>query len=160
MSFSLRLLLCLCVACGGDDSDHHQHHVDAGPAASGDGGQGLQGDTYLAGLEKVSTDGHFRVALVESTPIPQDLTFYTWTVEVRDAQGSVLDQASVVAEPTMPEHGHGTFPVTTPGVATGEIGRFTLTDMDLFMAGTWQIELRVTHSEVTDTVFFYFTLDS
>jgi len=160
MSLSLRLLLCLCVACGADDSDHHHHHGGGGPSGSGDAGQGLPGDTYIAGMEKASTDGHFRVALVESTPIPQDLTLYTWTVEVRDAQGAVLDGASLVAEPTMPDHGHGTFPVTTPGVATDETGRFTLSDMDLFMAGTWRVEIRITHSDLTDTVFFYFTLDS
>ena len=163
MTCNLRLMLCLsvlCLACG-DDHDHeghHHHHSGPGPAV--DAGSGLQGDEYIAGMEKVSTDGHFRVALIESTPIPQDLTLYTWVLEVRDADGQPIDGASVVAEPTMPDHGHGTFPITTPGVAADGVGRFTLTDMDLFMAGVWQIELRITVGDVSDTAFFHFVLDS
>ena len=163
MTCNLRLMLCLsvlCLACG-DDHDHEgHHHADAGSGPAVDAGSALQGDEYIAGMEKVSTDGHFRVALVESTPIPQDLTLYTWVLEVRDADGQPIDGASVVAEPTMPDHGHGTFPITTPGVAADGVGRFTLTDMDLFMAGVWQIELRITAGDVSDTAFFHFVLDS
>ena len=161
MNFTFRLLLCLsvlCIACG----DHHEggHHAHAGIRLAADAGTGLQGDEYLAGMEKVTTDGHFRVALIESTPIPQDLTLYTWTIEVRSADGQPLDGATVVAEPTMPDHGHGTFPITTPGVAADGVGRFTLTDMDLFMAGVWQVELRISVGELSDTAFFHFVLDS
>ena len=111
MTWNLRLLVCLSavlVACG-DDHDHEgDDHADAGPISTIDAGPG-PGDEYIAGMEKVSSEGHFRVALVESTPIPQDLTLYTWVLEVRDADGQPLDGASVVAEPTMPDHGHGTF---------------------------------------------------
>ena len=163
MTWNLRLLVCLSavlVACG-DDHDHEgDDHADAGPTSTIDAGPGLQGDEYIAGMEKVSSEGHFRVALIESTPIPQDLTLYTWVLEVRDADGQPIDGASVVAEPTMPDHGHGTFPITTPGVTAEGVGRFTLTDMDLFMAGVWQIELRITAGDVSDTAFFHFVLDS
>lgn len=148
------------IACGNDHDHDGDDHADAGPVSTADAGTALQGDEYIAGMEKVSTDGHFRIALVESTPIPQDLTLYTWVLEVRDADGQPIDGASVVAEPTMPDHGHGTFPITTPGVASDGVGRFTLTDMDLFMAGVWQIELRITAGELNDTVFFHFVLDS
>ena len=163
MTCTLRLMLCLgvlCMACGADHDHEGHQHAGAHPSSAADAGAGLQGDEYLAGMEKASTDGHFRIALIESTPIPQDLTLYTWTIEVRDANGQPLDGATVVAEPTMPDHGHGTFPITTPGVAAEEVGRFTLTDMDLFMAGVWQIELRISAGELSDTAFFHFVLDS
>jgi hypothetical protein len=79
-------------------------------------------------------------------------------MEVRDAQGQPISDATLEAEPFMPEHGHGTFPRVTEGVACGEPGQFTLSDLDLFMAGTWKIELRVSAGELSDTVFYYFTL--
>jgi hypothetical protein len=59
----------------------------------------------------------------------------------------------------MPEHGHGTFPRTTDGVPNGQPGQFTLSDLDLFMAGTWKVELRIAAGDLSDTVFYYFTLD-
>ena len=54
----------------------------------------------------------------------------------------------------------GTFPITTPGVAAEGVGRFTLSDMDLFMAGVWRVELRVSAGDLTDTIRFHFALDS
>ena len=40
------------------------------------------------------------------------------------------------------------------------VGRFTLSDMDLFMAGVWRVELRVSAGDLTDTIRFHFALDS
>jgi hypothetical protein len=131
---------------------------DAG-GEPGDAGEQLVGDDYSAGMEKTSQNGHFRLALMSSDPIPQDLTDYTWVMELRDAQGEAIDGATLVAEPFMPEHGHGTFPRTTDGVPNGQPGQFTLSDLDLFMAGTWKVELRIAAGDLSDTVFYYFTLD-
>ena len=145
---------------GSRDSDAgHAPHNDAGHTPQRDAGSGLPGDVYIAGMEKGSTEGHFKVALISSDPIPQDLTLYTWVVELRDAAGTPLENASVIAEPTMPDHGHGTFPATTAGEAGDSTGQFVLRDMDLFMAGTWQIELRIEQGGNSDTVFFHFYLE-
>jgi hypothetical protein len=130
---------------------------DAGPLA--DGGT-PEPDDYRAGMVKRTSAGLFRVVLVSSDPIPQDLTEYTWEIEVQDAQGNALNDATLVAEPRMLEHGHGTFPAVTEGVPTGETGRFTLADMDLFMAGVWRIELRINNASDGDFVYFFFLLDS
>ncbi len=138
----------------------HASHNDVGHTPQTDAGSGMPGDLYVAGMEKVSTDGHFKVALISSDPIPQDLTLYTWVVELRDADGTPIEGGAVVAEPTMPDHGHGTFPATTTGEANDQPGQFVLRDMDLFMAGTWQIELDVSQGDTQDTVFFAFVLDS
>jgi hypothetical protein len=166
MRFSFLWVALLCVACGADherDDDNHQT-ADAGvgvdDGAGVDAGSGLSADVYVAGMEQVGADGVFRVALIDSSPIPQDLTLYTWLIEVRDADGNPVEGAAVVAEPTMPDHGHGTFPITTPGVAAEGVGRFTLSDMDLFMAGVWRVELRVSAGDLTDTIRFHFALDS
>ncbi len=158
--FALLPLLTFFACPGGEPAlDAGSVAADAGHADHDDAGAGLQGDTYLAGMEKVSTNGHFKLALISSDPIPQDLTLYTWVVELRDAEGAPLGDATVIAEPTMPDHGHGTFPATTEGEAGDSTGQFVLRDMDLFMAGTWQIELRIEQGGNSDTVFFHFYLE-
>jgi hypothetical protein len=154
-------------ACGGEpgllDADAGTPPVvDAGhaPVDAGAHDGGSSRDLYAAGMTKPTAEAHFQVALLQSDPIPRDLTLYTWLVEVRDAQGQALDGASVVAEPTMPDHGHGTFPRLTQGVGNGQTGQFVLADMDLFMAGTWRIELQISRGDVSDTVQFHFDLDN
>ncbi|HIN86300.1 MAG TPA: hypothetical protein EYN06_07455 [Myxococcales bacterium] len=125
----------------------------------GSGTEGLDVDTYVANLEKSGVNGNFSVKLVESTPIPKDLEFYNWTIQVLDSAGQPIDGAAVEAEPMMPAHGHGTYPPVTIGAATGESGTYELIDMDLFMPGTWRVTIRVESGELKDEVEFHFDLD-
>lgn len=118
-----------------------------------------QADTYWVGLEKAGAEGNFTIRLMKSSPIPQDLTLYTWEIEVLDGAGEPVTGASVEAEPRMPAHGHGTFPPVTPATALDQAGRYQLLEMDLFMAGIWRVEIRVTHGELTDSVNYFFDLE-
>ena len=142
---------------------------DSSTEPSGDGGTNQGGDnppagsapldgvdTYVAGLEKPGD--MFTVRLVTSTPVPKDTGLYTWEVQVLDADMAPICDAEVVAEPTMPAHGHGTFPETTAGVPSDDCG-YQFPDMDLFMPGVWQIEVRVTAGGDEDTVFYNFDLE-
>ena len=90
-------------------------------AASVSGGQPTAWDTYVVGLEKEGEKGEFKVRLLQSDPIPQDTGFYDWTVEVLTPDGAPVAGAIVLAKPTMPAHGHGTFPPqkTDPVGTTG-----------------------------------------
>ena len=117
-------------------------------------------DTYSFGMEKRSEGGTYRVLLVQSSPIPKDTGFYTWTVEVQDQNCDPLADATVVAEPRMPSHGHGTSPATTDGTPTGEDGRLELVDMDLFMPGIWEVTLTVSGGGLGDDIVrFNFDLE-
>lgn len=122
-------------------------------------------DSYVAGLEKSGDLGKVSVRLIESDPIPQDLTLYTWTLELRDAQGEAIDGASLIAEPTMPDHNHGTFPRFTEAVPLETAGHYELKEMDLFMAGVWQVDIEITlpsegdAAVETDSVTFRFDLE-
>jgi len=161
--FAMGLLLFgACAAPVGESGSDAGSVVDAGAADAGHvedaGSVDETPDEYVAGMEKAGADGHFRLALIQSDPIPQDLTLYTWLIEVRDAEGQPIDVDEVVAEPTMPDHGHGTFPAFTPGVPAEGTGRYTLTEMDLFMAGVWRIELVIRNGETEDHVVFNFEL--
>ena len=104
---------------------------------------GSGGDTYVVGLEKSGQAGLITVRLQESTPSPRDTGFYTWTIDIVDASGAPVTGATVQAEPTMPDHGHGTNPKYTDAVE-GDPGTYQLTEMNLFMEGIWNVAIRIT----------------
>jgi hypothetical protein len=91
-----------------------------------------------------SADGSVTLTLVQTDPTPLDRGDNTWTVLLLDGDGVPLVDASVVLEPTMPGHGHGTFPATFEGTATDVAGTFTLGPFDLMMPGTWLLTFTVT----------------
>jgi len=146
-----RLVLCLlwlfiCCGCG-----------DSGDAASGQSAA----DRYVAGLEKSTQNGHFRVQLIRSTPEPAYVGLYTWTLKVLDRSGASVNAAVIEAEPIMIAHGHGTMPQFTTAVEAGTgMGEYRLQDLDLFMPGTWTVFLTIeTLDGVIDTVEFAFDLE-
>ena len=66
----------------------------------------------------------------------------TWVVSVTDATGSIPAEVTLTAErPWMPKHNHGApdYPVVTPG----EPGTYTISKIDFFMAGYWQLKLNL-----------------
>ncbi len=159
LSASLAAAMAASVVLSGCDSGSEedkcaQRFEDASPASSVE-----SPDDYISGVERVSDAGLFLVELRRSTPTPKFTGDYTWELVVADATcGEVLD-VEVHAEPTMPQHGHGTTPQfteATPDTA----GIYTLTDMSLFMAWVWQIEITVTAEDgAEDTVSWFFDLE-
>jgi hypothetical protein len=116
-------------------------------------------DTYLSGVQKVTDQGHFIVELVRSTPPPKFTGDFTWELTVQDNACVEVGDLEVKAEPTMPQHGHGTTPEYTDATVN-TANKYTLTDMNLFMPGVWQIEVTVTASDGTvDTVSWFFDLE-
>jgi hypothetical protein len=115
-------------------------------------------DDYVSGVQRVTDGGLFLVELVRSTPPPKFTGDYTWEVTVQDTACVSLGSVHVKAEPTMPQHGHGTTPeFTEASLDTSKT--FTLTDMDLFMPGVWQVEITVTADDgAVDTVSWFFDL--
>jgi len=145
-------LLCAALAaCDGDTS----------PSSSQDvGSETSKWDDYVVGLEKTGDKGLFRVRLLLSDPIPQDTGFYHWTIHVVTSDDSPVVGATVVAEPTMPGHGHGTYPPTTEAEEQESPGHYLLSDLDLFMAGVWRIEIVIESSGgESDRVEYNFDLE-
>ena len=114
-------------------------------------------DDYVAGMSKVGANG-YRFTLVSSTPPPARKGVYTWSVAVLDPASQPFDAATFTVVPLMPDHGHGTGPVTV--TATGG-GGYTLSGMDLFMTGYWTIRLGVRDAGSTELDFarFAFCVD-
>ena len=158
----------MAVGCGGSGSSHDHDHgacvSDTGfnydIDVAVDTASSLPKDEYVAGLEKDSTKGQFKMQLLLSDPIPRYTDVYTWTVILQDVEGNPVVDADLVAEPTMPEHKHGTFPKFTNAVALDQPGEYQLVDMDLFMPGVWQVDIRITVGDGSvDQVLYWFELE-
>ena len=112
----------------------------------------------MAGLAKDGVHGVLRVRLMESDPIPEYTDMYTWSLEVVDLDGQPITGATIIAEPRMLFHDHGTFPPFTEAVESPE-GGYQLVDMDLFMPGVWHIMIRITTADGDDEVAYDFDLE-
>jgi hypothetical protein len=101
---------------------------------------------YKPGIKVTSTSGAYvatlNSAVTEGTPpiIGPDVGLNTWVVSISNAADNTPASVTMMAErPTMPLHGHGatTFPMVTPG----DPGRYTVSEIDFFMAGYWEQKL-------------------
>ncbi|HEY3807269.1 MAG TPA: FixH family protein [Kofleriaceae bacterium] len=98
--------------------------------------------------ESASSSGGYMVDVLAHTSM---LTRGNYDLEyiVTDAtDGSPVDGLTLTIEPWMPAMGHGT-PIVPTITALGS-GSYSLDDVDLFMAGLWQ--LRTTVADPSDQV--------
>ena len=94
-------------------------------------------------------------------PNPIDRGDNTWTVILSDSETNPVSDATIVLEPTMPGHGHGTFPTTFDGASGSTDGSYDFGPFDLMMPGTWQLEFTITDSEnATSTATATFCVES
>ena len=116
-------------------------------------------DAYFSGMRRPTDGGLFLVELVRSSPIPAFTDDYSWKIRIRDSACVERTDFAVDAEPTMPQHGHGTTPEFTPGLPD-TAGQYHFNEMRLFMPGVWQIEFTITDTDGTsDTVSWFFDLE-
>lgn len=128
------MTLCL-AACDGDNEPHG--HPDGGH--TGTECQGIP--DYFAGMQASGVGGTV-VKLLDSEPAPPVAAGHnTWTVELRDAAGTLLDGASIVARTWMPAHQHGETP---PAVTPLGNGRYRLAPVYFRMPGEWEITFETT----------------
>ncbi len=137
--------LCCSLACdhgGHDGNDGHE---------SGD----LEADDYSEGMVKDCDAGQFSVAL-SSEPGPPEKGVNTWTLEVSDHSGAAVEGATLTVTPTMPEHGHGSQSLADVTDEGG--GQYTVTPVDLHMAGLWDVEITIDGGDTSDRVHFVFEI--
>ena len=131
----------LLAGCGPDGQQ-----VDAGPDFSVC--KDTDGIPYAPGIFVTSKLGGYRATLVSAVTDgpPQvdspQIGLGTWVVSVTDAATSTPAEVTMTSErPWMPKHNHGatTYPVVTPT----EPGTYTISGIDFFMAGYWQLKLNL-----------------
>lgn len=105
----------------------------------------------------VSNAGHFHVRIVER---PDPLTInrlHDWVLEIRDADGTPVDDADIDVSGGMPEHNHGL--PTLPRVAERICdGRYRLAGIRFHMSGYWEIRLTISSTLHRDSVTIPLTL--
>jgi len=96
-----------------------------------------------------SDAGHFVVA-VRTSPQPPVRGVDAVQLQIADAAGSPVDGLSIEAVPWMPAHGHGTS--TRPDVEPQGGGVYEITNVNLYMAGLWELRSTLQFAEGSDTV--------
>lgn len=145
------LSLSLTAGCEHDEHDEHENHDGHDSSESSE----LEADEYSEGMVKECDGGHFSVAL-SSEPGPPAKGVNTWMLEVSDHSGAAAPGATLTVTPTMPEHGHGSQSVAE--VTDDGEGQYTVTPVDLHMAGLWDVEISIEAGETTDEVHFVFEI--
>lgn len=155
---SKRLVVAAVVSMGpalACSSEPHEVPHDASPA-TGCAAE-ARADVFTLGLSKALPNGH-AVRLVAATPSPPVKGDNTWTVELVDGAGKPVSGATITVVPFMPDHGHGT--ATAPAVTPeGGPGKYRISNMNLPMAGYWDITLSVTAGATKGDARFGICLD-
>jgi hypothetical protein len=110
-------------------------------------------ETYSANMQQAGASSVFTFVLVSSDPAPPANDNNTWVVQLLDASGKPITDATFTAKATMPTMTHGTTPVTI--MSNGD-GTYTFTPLYFFMAGLWQVAITATSGAQKDTTSFYF----
>ena len=153
----LVLALFASAACGGDGPVEQRPH-DAGTAADAAEDESPEGEeaafqgcpdslpAFALGMQARVVEGGIQARLVAASPAPPLRYLNDWTVEFADAEGNALEDVRIEsARPFMPLHGHdGNLQPKLRGLSAA--GQFSIADLNLFMRGPWEIQLRV-HSE-------------
>lgn len=126
---------------------------DASPHDAPCGGRA---DIYTAGMSRTGPSG-WTFRLVEADPTPPALTINRWMVAVMDGAGAPVEGATVVAEPLMVDHGHGTNLAVL--VREAGDGMYELDQIAFIMPGYWTVEISATRGEGSDAALFGFCID-
>jgi hypothetical protein len=95
---------------------------------------------YAAGLQVTSDAELFRAALIDASPAPPARFVNDWQLEFELVGEASLDDLQVEVTPWMPDHGHGS--ANPISIKAGDIaGSYSVTNIDLFMAGYWEVHL-------------------
>ncbi len=89
-----------------------------------------------------SRDGKLRVAVFTSPEQPPSRGTVTARITITDARAAAVDGLVLDIAPEMPSMGHGT-PVVPRVTAKGG-GVYLAEDVDLFMAGRWDLRMNIT----------------
>jgi hypothetical protein len=143
-------------ACGGGNgsaTDAAPNEQDASACATDP-----RASPYTPGLTRPSQHGKFVAQLQKSDPAPPAKGDNTWDIRLVDATGEPVEGARIDVMPFMPDHGHGTSidAVVTPASSGG--GQYSISPINLWMPGLWQVTLRAEADGVTDDVVFGFCI--
>jgi hypothetical protein len=120
--------------------------MDMGPMISCEGDSRVS--MYMDGLTRAGLAGAVQVKITSASPSPPANGYNTWTVQILDRLGNPM-AGTLSVIPDMPDHGHVSpqTPVITPGAS---IGAYTVSNLYLFMAGVWRIQISISSGTAAD----------
>ena len=124
-------------ACSGADEG-----TPGNPGGGSPGGSGCEGrgESFSAGMTKVSDGGGVNVVLVKSDIAPPGQGINTWTLRLTDAAGQPIEGARVSASFLMPDHTH---PAQHKDARETERGTYQVAPY-FSMPGFWETTVTVT----------------
>ncbi len=116
--------------------------------------------SYGAGMEVMGEAGLAKIMLVDASPAPPIRDLNDWQLSLMDADGAPLEVMSIEVTPWMPDHGHGSPNPDTALLAGDETGSYELVNLDLFMAGYWEVHFDIEiDAETSERVTYGFCVD-
>lgn len=97
----------------------------------------------------LSASGALQV-VVSGTPSPPAQGEDTFEMAITNSQGVPVTGLTLAVVPWMPAMGHGTS--ITPTVSESPPGTYVVGDVDLFMAGVWQLRTAISGPMTDDVV--------
>ncbi len=121
-------------------------------------------EVYASGMSRPGDQGALTFVLNTATPAPPAQYMNQWTIALRDSSGQPVTGATLTApamvsghlNPYMPDHQHG--PPVPPQVTANSDGTFTVSNLDFFMGGLWQVTLDAQSGSVSDSTTFSFCI--
>jgi hypothetical protein len=105
-------------------------------------------EAYVAGIAKIGT-ASYTIAINDSLPAPPAKGDNVWTIEIRDSADVPMTGLSVTTSSYMPDHGHGS-PIIADVTEVGD-GVYTLSPVNLFMPGYWEVTVTAIDLGATDS---------
>lgn len=118
-----------------------------------------RGMVFSAGMEVEGDEALAKIQLVDASPAPPVRDLNDWSLRLMDTNGEAVE-ADMVVTPWMPDHGHGSPNPDTALIRSAQPGGWTLQNLDLFMAGYWEVHFDIEFkSGVTERVTYGFCVD-
>ncbi len=115
-----------------------------------------------AGLDysttRLTEQGRFQTTYTpDRTPIPIN-QLHTWTLHVETTDGESVEDATILVDGDMPQHGHGlpTQPLVTQYLGDGN---YLVEGLKFQMGGWWVMDFTIQHGDESDIVRFNMLLE-
>lgn len=120
----------------------------------------MRGEDYRVGLDHPGTSGQLDFQLMSAIPAPPGFSDNTWILQVNTMAGGAVGApatgASLTVTPFMPDHAHGTLPVTVEPMP--DAGQYRLSPITLWMAGLWEITIDAQVGAAHDSTVYRFCI--